>query len=68
MSDPTKVERGIDQVVQDFGKLDVFVANAGTVISKPITETTIEEYRKQMSVNGRSWLQFDHRMSAWGLR
>jgi sorbose reductase len=41
------------QVVQDFGRLDVFVANAGMAISKAITEQTLDEYRKQMSVNGK---------------
>jgi len=30
--------------VKDFVKLDVFVANAGMAILKPIAETTIEEY------------------------
>ena len=52
VSDPAKVQEAVTQVVEDFGKLDVFVANAGMAISKPITETTVEEYRKQMSVNG----------------
>ncbi|KAK3643837.1 hypothetical protein LTR56_009931 [Elasticomyces elasticus] len=51
VSDPSKVEEAVGQVVKDFGKLDVFVANAGMVISKAITETSLEEYRKQMSVN-----------------
>lgn len=52
VSDPGKVEEAIGAVVGDFGKLDVFVANAGMAISKPITETSLEEYRTQMSVNG----------------
>jgi len=51
VSDPEAVQKAIQQVVKDFGKLDVFVANAGMAISKPIIEQTIEEYRKQMSVN-----------------
>jgi len=54
VSDPAKVEEAIAQTISDFGKLDVFVANAGMAISKPITETSIEEYRKQMAVNGES--------------
>lgn len=52
VSDPAKVEEAMAQSISDFGKLDVFVANAGMAISKPITETSIEEYRKQMAVNG----------------
>ncbi|KAJ5526110.1 hypothetical protein N7494_012760 [Penicillium frequentans] len=47
----TEVQETIAKVVQDFGKMDVFVANAGMAISKPILEQTLEEYRKQMSVN-----------------
>lgn len=42
----------MDEVVKDFGRLDVFVANAGMAISKPILEQTVEEYKRQMEVNG----------------
>lgn len=51
VSDANQVQATMNQVVSDFGKLDVFVANAGTAISKPILEQTLEEYRTQMSVN-----------------
>ncbi|KAI7236615.1 putative NADP-dependent mannitol dehydrogenase [Hortaea werneckii] len=51
VSDPEAVEKNVEKVVQDFGKLDVFVANAGMAICKPITEQTVEEYKKQYAVN-----------------
>ncbi|KAF9888485.1 hypothetical protein FE257_008592 [Aspergillus nanangensis] len=51
VSDPEMVQKAIETVAKDFGKIDVFIANAGMAISKPILETTLEEYRKQMSVN-----------------
>ncbi|KAI9927098.1 hypothetical protein ASPWEDRAFT_165515 [Aspergillus wentii DTO 134E9] len=51
VSDPENVQSAIADVVKDFGKIDVFIANAGMAISKPILEQTLEEYRKQMSVN-----------------
>ena len=51
ISDPEKVQYSIRRVVAEFGRLDVFVANAGMAISKSVFETTVEEYRKQMSVN-----------------
>ncbi|KAJ9605437.1 hypothetical protein H2200_010094 [Cladophialophora chaetospira] len=51
VSDYQAVQNAVTKVVNDFGKLDVFVANAGMAISKPILEQTIEEYRTQMSVN-----------------
>lgn len=51
VSDPTKVQTAVQKVVDDFGRLDVFIANAGMAISKPILDQTVEEYKKQMSVN-----------------
>ncbi|KAJ5312167.1 hypothetical protein PENANT_c011G11661 [Penicillium antarcticum] len=51
VSDSTQVSETIAKVVKDFGKFDVFVANAGMAISKPILEQSLDEYRKQMSVN-----------------
>jgi sorbose reductase len=52
VSDAESVQKAVQQVVQDFGKIDVFVANAGMAISKPILEQTLPEFDKQMSVNG----------------
>jgi len=52
ISDPDQVEKAISSVVNDFGKLDVFIANAGRGSSKPILEQSIDEYKQVMSVNG----------------
>ncbi|PWY82335.1 short chain dehydrogenase [Aspergillus eucalypticola CBS 122712] len=51
VSDADAVQQAIADVAKDFGKIDVFIANAGMAISKPLLEQTLEEYRKQMSVN-----------------
>ncbi|KAI1363215.1 putative short-chain dehydrogenase [Xylaria arbuscula] len=51
ISNPQEIQGGIEKVIQDFGRIDVFIANAGMAISKPILEQTLEEYKKQMSVN-----------------
>ncbi|KAH8423988.1 uncharacterized protein LDX57_001743 [Aspergillus melleus] len=51
VSNAEAVQTAISEVVKDFGKIDVFVANAGMAISKPILEQTLDEYRQQMSVN-----------------
>lgn len=56
VTDYERVRKGIEEIVGDFGRMDVFVANAGTVISKGILETTLEEYRRQMDVNGERLL------------
>lgn len=51
ISDAEKVPQTVRTIVEDFGRLDVFKANAGMSISRPVLETTVDEYRKQMSVN-----------------
>ncbi|KAJ5670462.1 uncharacterized protein N7477_005825 [Penicillium maclennaniae] len=51
VSEPDQVSETIKKVVEQFGKIDVFVANAGMAISKPILEQTLPEYKKLMSVN-----------------
>lgn len=58
VSDPKRVEETINRIVRDFGRLDVFVANAGMAISKPLIETSVEEYRRQMEVNSMFSLRF----------
>ncbi|KAH6621877.1 sorbose reductase SOU1 [Boeremia exigua] len=45
------VESTLAQVVADFGKVDVFVANAGTGDSQPLLEQTLDAYRNLMAVN-----------------
>jgi NAD(P)-dependent dehydrogenase (short-subunit alcohol dehydrogenase family) len=51
VSSAEQIQQAIAEVMKDFGQIDVFVANAGMGISKPILEMTLEEYRLLMSVN-----------------
>ncbi|OAL57198.1 NAD(P)-binding protein [Pyrenochaeta sp. DS3sAY3a] len=51
ITDPSAVESTIAQVVSDFGKLDVFVANAGTGDSQPLLEQTLDSYKNLMATN-----------------
>lgn len=45
------VQKAVGEVVAEFGRVDVFVANAGMGISKPLLEMTVEEYRRVLAVN-----------------
>jgi sorbose reductase len=49
--DAAAVQKAIQQVVEDFGRIDVFVANAGTGDSKPLLDQTLESYHNLMKVN-----------------
>jgi len=41
----------VESVVKEFGKLNVFVANAGIARVKPLLETTSEDFESVLSVN-----------------
>jgi NAD(P)-dependent dehydrogenase (short-subunit alcohol dehydrogenase family) len=48
---PTEISSAIDQIVKDFGKLDVIVANAGICSEHAAEEYTPEEFQEIMNVN-----------------
>jgi 3(or 17)beta-hydroxysteroid dehydrogenase len=41
----------MQRTIQEFGKLDVLVNNAGIIIYKKIIDTTLAEWRRMMNVN-----------------
>lgn len=53
VTQPKEVELFIDRVVQQYGQLDVAFNNAGDVLSKPLHETTVEEWDWVQNTNLR---------------
>lgn len=51
VTDPVQLQDLISRVREEFMRIDVFVANAGICIPKPILEQSLEEYHAQMNVN-----------------
>lgn len=51
ISNGQSVQETIRKIVESYGKLDVFIANAGMSISKPVLEQSEEEFHCQMDVN-----------------
>ena len=41
----------IDETLQEFGQLDVLVNNAGVLISEPLIETSLQDWRRLMAIN-----------------
>ena len=51
VADPGSCEELIEKTVEHFGQLDVLVNNAGVGIFKPISEMTVDEWRRQVDIN-----------------
>src|SRR5712692_7656311 len=45
------VERLMEEIIKQFGRLDIAINNAGIEIKKPFLEVTDEEWNKVMAVN-----------------
>ncbi len=51
VTDETQVAEMVDLTVQEFGRLDILVSNAGILIAGEISEFPAEKWRAVMNVN-----------------
>jgi 3(or 17)beta-hydroxysteroid dehydrogenase len=51
VTDEAAWQKGIEQVLQVFGKLDVAVNNAGLALARSVADMTLEEWRRVLQVN-----------------
>ena len=54
VSDGRQVDRGFDQIDETVGHYDVLFNHAGTIIVKPLHETTEADYDRLMDINVKS--------------
>ncbi|MFE0173289.1 SDR family oxidoreductase [Streptomyces sp. NPDC059002] len=54
LTQPEQVERVFDEAVDRFGSLYASVNTAGTVIKKPLSQVTSEEYDRMFAVNSKA--------------
>ncbi|WP_026714931.1 SDR family oxidoreductase [Flavobacterium daejeonense] len=53
VSKADQVKDLFDQSIQEFGRIDVLVNNAGIMITKPLKDTTDEDFTRQFDINVR---------------
>ncbi|CUM68089.1 uncharacterized protein PRCAT00005806001 [Priceomyces carsonii] len=51
VSNKREISECVEQVLIDFGRLDIVVPNAGVAVHEPAEDFSEEEYRKTMAVN-----------------
>jgi 3-oxoacyl-[acyl-carrier protein] reductase len=51
VSDPDQVEEMIKKILNEFGRIDVLVNNAGVVMDKKLENMSIEQWNRVLSVN-----------------
>lgn len=51
VSDQQEIERTVQQIAKDYGRLDIIVVNSGITSHKPAEDYTTEEWSKIMKVN-----------------
>jgi NAD(P)-dependent dehydrogenase (short-subunit alcohol dehydrogenase family) len=51
VTDPEQVEKAVNQIVKDFGRIDILVNNAAARSSKPILEISVEEWKNVIDTN-----------------
>ena len=54
VADEARWQDIVSQAVREWGRLDVLVNNAGYGMLKPVTEITLDEWRRMMAVNCES--------------
>jgi NAD(P)-dependent dehydrogenase (short-subunit alcohol dehydrogenase family) len=52
-ADPAAIRYVVQQVIADFGRLDILVANAGIMMSGPPEDLTLEAFDRLLAVNVR---------------
>lgn len=51
ITDYTQVEKAVEEIVAQFGKVDILINNAAFHKSQPVAETSIEDWKRQIDTN-----------------
>ena len=55
VTDETQVDKGVADAVNTYGGLDIMISNAGIQIISPVTELSLENWRKMLAIHPVSY-------------
>ncbi|WP_119389939.1 SDR family NAD(P)-dependent oxidoreductase [Taklimakanibacter lacteus] len=56
VSDPESVQRAVDAVLREAGRIDILVNNAGILVPSPLQDLTVDSWDRHFDVNARGVL------------
>lgn len=51
VSNPDNIKAAVDEITQEFGKIDILINNAGVDVTKPFVDLSVDEWQKVIGVN-----------------
>ena len=60
VTDPSAVERSVRRMIDQFGRLDVVINNAGQILSAPFADTTTDDFKNLLDVHLWGTLHVTH--------
>ncbi|MFG6502290.1 SDR family oxidoreductase [Microbacterium sp. P05] len=60
ITDPAQAERAVESVIDQFGRLDILINNAGLMLIGPVLGADVDEWERMIAINQKGLLYTTH--------